>query len=75
MSMDRAEEGVDSYLKGILSYQQINAYEDINRCMGAVLSYKARSNKYIEFGLLEKLVNIYNIINNSNQGEKEGCSI
>ncbi|WP_068794300.1 helix-turn-helix domain-containing protein [Brevibacillus laterosporus] len=75
INIEKAEEGVDSYLKSILSYQQINAYEDINRCMGAVLSYKARSNKDIEFGLLEKLANIYNIINSSNPGEKGGCTI
>ncbi|MBO8163876.1 MAG: helix-turn-helix domain-containing protein [Brevibacillus sp.] len=58
------EEAIETYFNSISAYEKVNAYKEITQCISDILSFHVTSRRTISFELLEKLVNVYNRLNN-----------
>ncbi|AYB37501.1 helix-turn-helix domain-containing protein [Brevibacillus laterosporus] len=61
------EMGISNLFESVLNYEKVNAYIEINRCIGAILNCVNKNYKKLEKRILGKLVYIYNEINQINR--------
>ncbi|QOS97530.1 helix-turn-helix transcriptional regulator [Brevibacterium sp. JNUCC-42] len=61
------EMGISNLFDSVLNYEKVNAYVEINHCIGTIINCANKNYKKLEKRILGKLVYIYNEINQINR--------
>ena len=70
VEIGKYNDAISSYLRSMVSYEQINSNEDIHHTIGEILSIHYLYQKPIDLDLLGKLVEVYNVINKKSNDKK-----